>query len=103
MSFEEAESIGSSLGEASPTDALPVLLEWADVKSGFRSILSKIRKDAPGDRMLAAVTAAGLAHCRDAESTEALRGLLARWASDAEITIRLQQALDRLEKGQDHG
>ncbi len=103
MSFEEAEAIGSALGQASPADALPVLLEWADVKSGFRSILSKIRKDAPGDRMLTAVIASGLAHCRDTASAETLRGLLARWASDAELTIRLQQALDRIEKGQGHG
>ncbi|HNS97845.1 MAG TPA: hypothetical protein PKL73_12920 [Polyangiaceae bacterium] len=103
LSLDEAEAIGNALGKASPQDAFPILIEWAEYKSGLRSILSKIRKDDTGNRSTAVIAAYGLIHCHHAASGEAIRGLLSRWTSDADVTHRLQRALDQLEKGRHHG
>lgn len=98
LSFEEAEGIGTAMALASRTESVAALLEWVNAKSGLRSILSKIRKDATDDRMLLVVAVAGLARCPGPAADQGIRAVLARAAGDFELETRCQRALDDREK-----
>lgn len=102
MDPEEAEAIGRAMAGASTTDAVQVFLEWAQGSGGLRSLLSKIRKDAPGSRPLLIVAIAGLQACPGKQSEAALRSLLSRASDDPELTERIQRALDSRRGGPDH-
>ena len=101
LSIKEAAASGVALGEASPEEALPTLLEWVGMKSALQSVLSRFRKDSPGDRMLAVVTASGLARCGHAKfevskCQHALQSLGKRWANDPEIAPIVHNAINTL-------
>ncbi len=102
MSTEEAASLGRALATASVEDAQPVLLEWAQAAGGLRSLFSKIRKDAGGNRALMVAAVAGLAQCPGRECDAAIRGVMSRATDDLELADRCQQALDRRKAGS-HG
>ena len=102
MSVIEAEGVGQSMAGSSVSDALPIFLEWAQASSGIRSLLSKIRKDGPGNRALSFAAVAGLALCPGRESEAALRGMLSRAADDPELADCCQRALDNRKEGPTH-
>ncbi|MCL2824817.1 MAG: hypothetical protein FWD57_12585, partial [Polyangiaceae bacterium] len=103
LSLDEAATIGSAIGRACPEEALPILLEWVDSKSGFLSVLSMLRKETPGSRNLAIATALGLSECgltlrNESRIDDALKVLCTRWARDHEIASRIRAAFNRLRK-----
>lgn len=101
MEPREAEAIGRAMARCSVDEALPVLRAWTQAGSGLRSLLSKIRKASPADRMLYVAAVEGLALCPEKEAKGLLQGVLSR-SDDPDLADRCQRALDRLQEGQRH-
>lgn len=90
----EAEALGTAIAVASVEDGTPVLLQWAGASSGIKSLLSKIRKDAPGDRPLVYAAVAGLELCPGRDAEAVIQQVLARSQDDPGLADRCQKALE---------
>ena len=93
MSYDEADAVGCAMAIASVSDSLPALLEWSGSRSGLRSFLSRLRKDAPDERCLMFVAVAGLELCPGEEAEAAIEGVMARAGADVDLIDRCRRAL----------
>jgi hypothetical protein len=78
---------------ASVTDSMPALLEWSGSRAGLRSLLSRLRKDTPDERLLMVAAVAGLELCPGAEAESAIEGVMARANDDPRLMERCRKAL----------
>lgn len=101
MTAMEADAVGAAMAAASPSDALPVFLEWTRASKGIRTLFAKLSKEQPAEQMLAYAAIAGLEVCPGRDSEAAIEAVLAR-ASGA-LQWRCQAAIDRRREGGSHG